>query len=177
MLTKAALLAYERLHVAKGILERDWTAQTEKAAYVSKIVAAWHFDIITSGAASVKMLWLHHTAGICRQHTVRRMHRHTHVLHAIYRCPQVLNIQDAPAVSHHQKAYLQRGRARCTCRGIGIVTGCLGLQGRGTVRDVRLRSFAITGARSSQVEALHSRDALLRPDSCVVWGCGRLSAR
>lgn len=50
VLTKAALLAYERLHVARGVLERDWTKHAEKAAYTSKVVAAWHFDVITSGA-------------------------------------------------------------------------------------------------------------------------------
>ncbi|CAL5225871.1 g8656 [Coccomyxa viridis] len=48
VLTKAALLAYERLHVARGVLERDWTKHAEKAAYTSKVVAAWHFDVITS---------------------------------------------------------------------------------------------------------------------------------
>lgn len=54
MLTKAAILAYERLHVVKGVLEREWTKQTKEVAYVSKVVAAWHFDVITSGAASVQ---------------------------------------------------------------------------------------------------------------------------
>ena len=52
MLTKAALLSYERLHVTKGILDREWQGQTKEVAYVSKVIAAWHFDMIASGAAS-----------------------------------------------------------------------------------------------------------------------------
>ena len=58
VLTKAALLAYERLHVTKGILDREWNGHTKQVAYVSKVVAAWYFDIITSGAATHMMLLL-----------------------------------------------------------------------------------------------------------------------
>ena len=49
VLTKAALLSYERLHVVQGILSRDWTGQNDEVSCTSKVIAAWHFDVITSG--------------------------------------------------------------------------------------------------------------------------------
>ena len=46
VLTKAALLAYERLHVAQYIVDAEWNP--EGSPYTSKLVAAWCFDVINS---------------------------------------------------------------------------------------------------------------------------------
>ena len=48
VLTKAAMLAYERPHVAKGIVEGKWNDQNNPN-YTSRLVAAWCFDVIRSG--------------------------------------------------------------------------------------------------------------------------------
>ena len=46
VLTKAALLAYERLHVAQFIVDTEWNP--EGSPYTSKLEAAWCFDVINS---------------------------------------------------------------------------------------------------------------------------------
>ena len=56
MLTKGSLLAYQRPHVARGIVERDWNGRSGQLAYTSKLEAAWHFDVIAAGAASLNEL-------------------------------------------------------------------------------------------------------------------------
>lgn len=60
VLTKASLLAYERFHVARGIVERDWAGRTGHFAYRGKLEAAWHFDVISSGDAPPIGLLLAH---------------------------------------------------------------------------------------------------------------------
>ena len=51
MLTKAALLAYERLHVAKSIMEKDWNSKGNPECE-SELLIAWCFDVINSGEPS-----------------------------------------------------------------------------------------------------------------------------
>ena len=46
VLTKAALLAYERLPVAQYLVKKEWNP--EESPYISKLVAAWCFDVINS---------------------------------------------------------------------------------------------------------------------------------
>ena len=51
VLSKAALLAYERLHVAQRIVDREWNDQNDPNdhLYTSELEAAWCFDVIRSG--------------------------------------------------------------------------------------------------------------------------------
>ena len=52
VLTKAALMSYERLHVFDGIVDRDWNSHNSSPKYASKLLCAWQFDKITSGGCS-----------------------------------------------------------------------------------------------------------------------------
>ena len=52
VLTKAALMSYERLHVFEGIVDRDWNPHGSGPKYASKLLCAWQFDKITSGGCS-----------------------------------------------------------------------------------------------------------------------------
>ena len=52
VLTKAALMSYERLHVFEGIVDRDWNPHGSGHKYASKLLCAWQFDKITSGGCS-----------------------------------------------------------------------------------------------------------------------------
>lgn len=64
VLSKAALLAYERLHVAQQIVDREWNDQNDPNdhLYTSELEAAWCFDVIRSGerlssAISTEQMW------------------------------------------------------------------------------------------------------------------------
>ena len=65
VLTKAALMSYERLHVFEGILDRDWNpphgtpvspGADPSAEYASKLLCAWQFDEITSGECPARCM-------------------------------------------------------------------------------------------------------------------------
>ena len=66
VLTKAALMSYERLHVFENVVDRDWNPQGPSPKHNSKLLCAWQFDKITSGGCPAacacrqqdRLLWL-----------------------------------------------------------------------------------------------------------------------